>query len=371
MRPDVLGRRALNRALLERQMLLRRRKLSAADAIERLVGMQAQSPLAPYVGLWSRLQGFRPDSLSRLIENRGAVRVSLMRTTIHLVTSRDCLTLRPVLQSVQERGFHTGSPFGKRIKGVDLPAVLAAGRELLEKRPQTLVALGKLLGARWSRRDAASLAYAVRYLVPVVQVPPRGIWGKGGVATWTTVESWLGAPLASDTEPDGMVLRYLAAFGPASVQDIQAWCWLTRMNASVERLRSRLRVFRNEDGVELFDLPHAPRPDPDVPAPPRFLPEYDNLMLSHSDRTRVIPNGYVERVFTRGAFLADGFVRGAWKIVRKGGIASLLIEPFEPLSKSDTSALAEEGASLLGFAAMDDERGEVRFTSRTMEKRAG
>ena len=371
MTPDVLSRRALNRALLERQMLLRRWKLAAADAIERLVGMQAQSPLAPYVGLWTRLKGFKPENLARLIEGRKAVRVSLMRTTIHLVTSGDCLELRPVLQSVQERGFHTGSPFAKRIKGVNLEAVLAAGRALLEEQPQALAALGKRLATRWPKRDAASLAYAVRYLVPLVQVPPRGIWGKGGLATWTTVESWLGGSLASESAPDNLILRYLAAFGPASVQDIQAWCWLTRLSGPVERLRPRLRVFRSEEGVELFDLPDAPRPDPDVPAPPRFLPEYDNLMLSHADRTRVIPDGYVERIFTRGAFLVDGFVRGAWKIGWKNGEASLLIEPFEPLSKPDTTALAEEGANLLGFAAGEGKIGEVRFTSRTRERRAG
>ena len=194
MTPDRLGQRALNRALLERQMLLRHWKLAPAEALERLVGMQAQSPLAPYVGLWSRLAGFEPESLARLIEDRKAVRVSLMRTTIHLVTSRDCLALRCVLQAVQERGFHTGSPFAKRIKGVDLEAVMAAGRAFLEEQPQTLAALGRRLGTRWPKRDAASLAYAVRYLVPVVQVPPRGIWGKGGLAAWTTVESWLGRP---------------------------------------------------------------------------------------------------------------------------------------------------------------------------------
>jgi hypothetical protein len=368
VRPDVLGPRALNRALVARQMLLRRWTLPVADALEGLVGMQAQSPLAPYVGLWSRLEGFTPDSLSRMIEERKAVRVSLMRTTIHLVTARDCLALRPLLQIVQERGFHTGSPFAKRIKGVNLEALLAAGRAFLEQEPLTLAVLGTRLGARWPRRDAASLAYAVRYLVPLVQVPPRGIWGKGGLAKWAPVECWLGAELAAESRPDDMILRYLAAFGPASVQDIQAWCWLTRLNVAVERLRPRLRVFSSEEGIELFDLPDAPRPDPDLPAPPRFLPEYDNLMLSHSDRARVIERGYLERIFTRGAILVDGFVRGAWKIVRKGGEASLLIEPFESLRKSDAVALAEEGARLLAFAAGKQRAGEVRFVGAPLAR---
>jgi hypothetical protein len=364
----VLGARALNRALLARQMLLLRAPLAVEEALERLVGMQAQIPNAPYVGLWTRLAPFDPRDLARLLEGRRVVRMPLMRTTIHLVTARDCARLRPLMRTVLERGFATRSPFGRNLDGLDLEPVLAAGRALMEERPRTTAELGTLLGARWPDRDAMSLAMAVRYLVAIVQVPPRGVWGATGRPKWTTADSWTGKPIPDGASLDELVLRYLGAFGPASVRDIQAWSWLTRLRDVVERLRPRLLAFRDENGRELFDLPDAPRPDPDTPAPPRLLPEFDNALLSHADRTRIIPNGYRERLFTRdprGSFLVDGFARGTWKILREGGRAYLQIEPFVRLSKADSTALAEEARRLLAFVTGDDaggaRAGEVRF----------
>jgi hypothetical protein len=360
----VLGQRALNRALLERQILLRRQEGSAAEAIEHLVGMQAQIPANPYVALWSRLADFRTDDLSQLIAGRGAVRTSLMRTTLHLVTARDCLALRPVLQPVLERGFYSGSPFARNLPGVDIEALLKAGRELLEERPRSTAELGKALHEQWREHDASSLAYAVRYLVPLIQMPPRGIWGASGLPIWTTAEAWLGQPLADDTAPDRVVLRYLAVFGPASVADIRAWSWLTRVSEITERLRPDLVTFRDEAGVELFDLPDAPRPDPDIPAPVRFLPDYDNLLLSHADRTRVMSDASRKRgAIGAPTFLVDGFVAGIWRFHQDRQFASLRVEPFETLPGAQRDEVAAEAERLLAFLAADGSSQEVVFVS--------
>lgn len=364
----MLGPRALNRALLERQMLLRRGETSALEAIEHLVGMQAQAPYPPYVGLWTRLEGFRPDELARLIEERRAVRIALMRNTVHLVSARDCLGLRPLVQPVIERGLYANRDHRAELEGVELEEIVAAGRALLEERPRTAKELGVLLGERWPGRDGATLARVIRHRVPLVQVPPRGVWGKGGPAAHTTVESWLGRPLDPDPSPEAMVLRYLGAFGPASVKDAQTWSGLTRLGEVFERLRPRLRAFGDEHGRELFDLPDAPRPDPEVPVPPRFLPEFDNLILSHADRTRVIADDHRKKIASRNgmvpaAVLVDGFVRGTWRTEHARGKATLVIEPFELLAMEDRAALAEEGERLLRFLAKPegDETLEVRF----------
>ena len=330
----------------------------AAEVCEHLVGMQAQEPRDPYVAFWSRIDGFRPEELERLLEARKAVRMTLMRGTIHLVTDRDCLALRPALQSVCERMFWRASPFGRRLGDVDVDEVVAAGRALLREEPRTRSQLKALLAERWPERDADSLAYAVAYLVPLVQVPPRGLWSRSGRATLTTAETWLGRRLRRSAKADEAVRRYLAAFGPASVKDIATWSGLTGVREIVERLRGGLRTFRDENGAELFDVPDAPLADPDTPAPVRFLPEYDNVFLSHADRSRIVDPADRPRFGSwDGRFFAmvlvGGFIRAVWR--REDG--DVVVRPVRRLSKRDAAAVEAEGRRLARFLGA----GEVRI----------
>lgn len=354
MAGETLTTRALNRSLLRRQMLLERQAVSAEAAVERLVGMQAQVPMDPYVGLWSRLVDFQPDELGTAIAERRAVRMSLMRATIHLVTARDALTIRPVLQSVIGRRF-ASSPFQRDVAGMDIEPVLTAARALLTERPRSRAELARLLAERWPDRDADSLAASAAYLTPLVQIPPRGVWGRTGAPRWTTTESWLGAPLAADTSPDELVVRYLAAFGPASAADIRAWAGLGDAAGIVDRLRPRLRAYRDESGRELVDVPDGPFPDPDMPVPVRFLPEYDNVLLGHADRDRVAfgQTAYLAANIGTAVVLVDGFLRARWKLTRTDGAATLRVTPLEPLSEADARDVAEEGERLLAFRAAD------------------
>ena len=370
----VLTRRQLNRSLLARQWLLERRSATAEETIEHLVAMQAQEPFDPYTALWSRLAGFQPEELSELIATRRAVRApSMLRTTIHLLTARDWLRLRPVLQVVQEQGFR-GSPFFRNLEGLNLDEIGAEGRRLLDEQPRSGNDLGKALAERWPGRDPASLGYAVRSRVPVVQVPPRGVWGKRGKPILASGETWLGARIGTDDSPDEMVLRYLAAFGPANGADVQTWCWRTRLGPVLERLRPQLVTFRDEAGRELFDVPDAPMPDPDTPAPVRFFPTYDNIYLSHKDRRRVLgddvswttaPSQFLE-IFRFGSFAVDGFVVGGWRFERDAaaGRATIVPIPLLELSPAERRDVEAEAVALAAFLAPELADRDVRWEPR-------
>ena len=367
--PDTttLSLRALNRATLARQSLLQRGDASAFDMVRHLAGIQAQAPFPPYFGLWSRLQNFAPDDLSRLILDRSLVRITLMRGTVHLVTAADAQLLRPLIQPTLNRLVHQNSQFRASVEGLDLDELAAFGRELLENQPQSMLQLREHLAARWPDRDPAGLAHSVYYLLPLVQIPPRGIWGMSGQPVCTTLDAWVGA--APDEEPsiDDVVLRYLGAFGPATVMDAQAWSGLTRLGAVFERLRPQLVSFRDEDGRELFDLPEAPRPDPETPVSARILAPFDNVLIGYKNRRRIMTEPHQKRIFTQNgivqsAALVDGFTVGTVATTRANGNATLTINLFDEIPSRDRDELAVEGERLLAFAEPDADRHAIEFS---------
>jgi Winged helix DNA-binding domain len=348
--PEVLTQRRLNRTLLHRQGLLARSGTPALEMVERLVGMQAQVPENPYVGLWSRLREFDPLELSGLIADRRLARAGLMRNTLHLVSARDCLAIHPLTTPLRIRTFWP--PFGKGLNGADVDEVVAAGRALLASAPRTRAALSEHLAERWPEAEPLPLAYAVTHHLPLVQITPRGLWKQSAQATWALADDWLGAPV--DPEPDAApyVLRYLAAFGPASPADVRTWIGITGLRAVIDSLRPQLRSFRDESGRELLDVPDGELADPDTPAPPRFLPEYDNVTLSFAERSRILaglgPGLPFPRGSTIGSLLVDGFYRADWRAA--DGVLTIDRFSSRAADSPDTIAAIEaEGVALLRF----------------------
>src|SRR5690242_2309669 len=314
--------------------------------VERLVGMQAQVPENPYVALWSRIEDFDPHELSDLIAERRAVRAHAMRSTIHLLSARDCLAIQPLTQDVLIRGFSKARR--REMGGADPHAVAAAGLELLREQPLTRAELSRLLADRWPGAEPQHPGYAVTTHTRLVHVPPRGLWPGGSRVAFAPSDDWLAQHEPTTTTVDELVLRYLAAFGPATPADARTWSGLTGLREVFERLRPQLRTFRDERGRELFDVPDAPVPDPDTPAPPRFLPEYDNVALSHDGRSRIIGPGWPGQPPPGqrwiGSLLVDGFYRGRWRITADG---ELRIEGLEP-----TPEIEAEGERLLALVAL-------------------
>ncbi len=365
MADRILTLRELNRATLSRQLLLERVSSPALDAIKHLAGLQAQMPGPPYIGLWTRLQSFQRDDLTRLLENRQVVRATMMRSTLHLMTAEDYVLLRPTLQPALTRAMYAF--FGERAKSLDVDQLVAAARSYILEQPRTFVEIRARLAELFPAIDPALIAYAVRTHLPLVQVPSGGKWSFAGSPAHAEASEWLGHELAPPSEGLRLLVhRYLAAFGPATVRDIQTWSGLVRLKSTIEALKPELRTFRDEQGNELFDLPDSPLPSANVAAPPRFIPEFDNLILSHADRRRVVANEYRSSIFlpagwVRATFLIDGFVRGTWKIERTSNIAKLIIEPFEPLSDEAQDALIEEGERLIRFVEDSAETFEIQL----------
>jgi hypothetical protein len=354
----------LNRATLARQMLLAREKISTLGAIERLVAMQAQLARPPYVGLWTRVQGFKRDDLTKLFTSRKAVRGTHLRGTLHVMSAKDFARFRGAIQPGLSGGMQ--AILRDRMKGFDLDSVTEAAREVFAKGPTGFEPVRQHLIKKFPKGDERAMGYAARLQIPLLQVPDEGRWGYASAADFTLADKWLGTKISSDESPDDLLLRYLAAFGPASVTDAQTWAGLGRLRDAFERLRPKLVTFRDERGRELFDLPKAPRPDAETDAPVRFLPEFDNILLGHDDRTRVVADVHRKHVYLPGlrvaaTLLVDGSVAGTWSVESKKNVTTIVIQPFTKYAKATRDEAEKEGTSLARFMEPDAKDIAVRF----------
>jgi Winged helix DNA-binding domain len=355
----TLTKRELNRALLARQLLLERRQLPAADAIARVAGLQAQAAVPPFVGLWTRLTGFAARELQSLIDERQVVRATLMRHTIHFVTADDYAWMRPTIQPALDASF--GSQTRKRLAGVPLAPFLDAARREFAQQPVTFAEIKELVRCLAPDGDIDAIAYGVRTHIELISVPNGSRWRFGGRAPFALAEDWLGRPLAAP-DPRELVRRYLAAFGPATPGDATAWSGVGGMRAVFESMRDELRVSRDEAGRELFDVPDGPLPAADTEAPVRFLPEFDNTLLGHKDRTRVIAEEHRRLVYIgpglmTGTVLVGGFAAATWR-VRDG---ELTLEPFRSLTRAERKAIEPEAEALFAWLQPDEGGSRIRF----------
>lgn len=364
----MLDRDTLTRATTERQWLSARVQADAAAAIEHLVGLQAQEPLEPYVGLWSRLDGFVPDELMHLLEGRAAVRTLMMRRTLHLLTGADALTLRPVFdQMLRQR---MASTLGPRLVEVDFDYLAELGEPFFAERPRTLGDVARVVADRFPDASVSDVGDALSSLVRLVQVPPRGLWGQRGPARNTTYDAWLGAAPDDDRPEEErraatlaeVVRRYLRAFGPAASADIRAWSGLSGLPEVITAMEPELRTYRDEHGRTLLDLADHDLPSTDVPLPPRFLPAFDNAVLGYADRSRIIDDEHkgLGVLGTRYVLVA-GRVACSWTHQAFAGGVAVSVTPLRRLSHSERAEVADEGERLAAFLG-DGQAGRVRWS---------
>jgi hypothetical protein len=356
MSREILSTRQLNRATLARQMLLERSDMSVTNAVRFLGGLQAQQSNDPYIGLWSRLNGFTHQELTALIVDKTLARATTMRGTLHLHTAGDLVGFRALVQGFLEAMWK--SNFLKRFGSEDKAKVHRAGVRILDKGPITSGDLGKQLKAKFPTAEPLSLSVLLQMSETLIQVPPTRLWGNGSAPKLVRVENWLPDVKPSLSRVD-LVRRYLAAYGPASINDMQIWCRLTKLSTQFKALEDELVVFEGEDGRVLYDLPDAPRPAADTPAPVRFLPLYDNVYLGYDNRRRMLMEEDLARLnlFTdfKPSVLIDGVIAAGWVVSRKKDAARLEIEPYHKLTKAQSRYVQREGEAFLRFMEEDAE----------------
>ncbi|MEA2287832.1 MAG: hypothetical protein QOJ21_3875 [Solirubrobacteraceae bacterium] len=362
MPAEHLTVRRLNRATLARQMLLARERSSVVSAVERLGGLQAQEPKPPFVALFSRIEGFEREALARALRDREVVRALLMRATLHIVSARDHAPLRGALRPAMTGALRA---LRGRDAGLDLDALLPVARRLAEQQPRTFGELRPLLAEAFPGVNERALGYAVRTHLPLVMIPTDDPWAFPSDAAFTPADTWLDAPAEADDGATTLVRRHLAAFGPAAAADIQAWSGVKGLKGVLDGLADELVTFRDDRRRTLYDLPDAPRPGEETPAPARLLPEFDSLVLAHDDRSRVVPDEHRGKLVTknlrvRATFLVDGFVAGTWAVTRKGKTVTLTLTPFTRLPRGAKAPLTEEALALLRFTEGDDAAVDVK-----------
>jgi hypothetical protein len=347
----TLTRRELNRALLARQLLLDRRRLPVVRALARLLALQAQYAPSPYVALWSRVHGFTKDQLDRAFGRGTVVKAGLLRSTLHVTTRADfpyaasaCLDAR---RGRTER------------LGTDVDAVRAA----LPDRPLTTRELRAVAAETLGTDDRWTIAFTLR-AIPTVRLPPVGAWPHHKPSPELV---WREALPAPDQAAALIVSRYLAAFGPATREDVEHFTGFRVRQ--IEPALGEMRTFRDETGRLLYDVPRGRLPGERTPAPVRFLPPYDSIILGHRDCSRIVAAEHVDRVFrkvnttTRATFTVDGFVAGAWEVRRRRDAATLTLEPFAPLPRSARAEVEAEGERLLRWIEDDATTFAVRRTA--------
>jgi hypothetical protein len=350
---DVVSLKQINRSFLNRQLLLERSPMSTESAITHLVALQAQDVMPPYVGLWSRLSDLeRNDVHNGLLEN-SLIRATLLRGTVHLTTREDVLRILPKVMPELIKYAHAPTTLEGLLIHISSDDLLDWGRSIFADRDLGAAEIREFARRDWPDLDHVQVTRAVQWMLPLMQVPPRGLWKTNAKPRWALVEEWLGDSLDETYELENLILRYITAYGPIAAGDFQTWSRLTGAKEAINRLRPRLRIFRDGVGRELLDVPEAEWPDEDAPAPVRFLGAFDNLWLSHKDRSRVLDERHRLKIINNGigrpTILVDGFVGGRYKVTVKKDVATMIIELFRPLTSSERDEVAAEAERLLIF----------------------
>jgi hypothetical protein len=366
----VLALRELNRAMLARQLLLERARVAIVPAIERLAALQAQWAPSPYIALWSRLVAFRRPKLWSAIERHEVIRARLMRGTLHLVSARDFYAYAVATQDLQ-RGAWNRLQVGRGVDPKKVAALAIAFAREPRPKEDVLAHVRERIGGSLGGPFSWLIWRFVSAHADLVTAPPGGHWEYGGTdAPYVAARHWIarGERPSEEEALETLVRRCLAAFGPATVADVAKFAGQVppRIRPTLERLAPKLLTFRDEEGRLLYDLPRAPRPDGEVEAPVRFLPRYDELLISYQHRDRVIAPAHRRAVNTKNAiveavFMVDGFAAGTWSLVRAKKDAVLRISAFARLPLRDRVAVETEGESLLEFLAPDETTVGVRF----------